>query len=131
MNEIAEHLPDGAVRAVSAAMYRLLTLQLIAAFIVGLIAGLGAGGNALVSVWIGAFVCLVPNAMFALRITAAVARPGGAGPMSFVAGELIKIGATVALLALAAQVYKEMAWWAVILGMVVTLKGYLLALIWK
>lgn len=112
-------------------MARFLLLQFVAAIVGGVLVWPFAGSDALYSVWIGALACVVPNALFALRIITAISRPEGASPATFVAGELIKISATIALLAIAAQLYDGMVWWGLIMGMVIGLKSYVLALFWN
>lgn len=111
-------------------MFRVIKLQLIGVAAIGLLLAVTTGHPALLSYTIGAFACLVPNALFALRISAAIARPDGAGPATFVMGELIKIGATLAILLAAVKYVDTMVWWALILGMVVALKSYVLSFFW-
>ena len=43
----------------------------------------------------GAGTYFVPNAIFALRLYVATFRPGGSGPVLFLIGEMLKVGAAV------------------------------------
>lgn len=131
MNVAAGDASPDAVRVMSRDMFRIVRLQLIAAIVVGLIAWSVSGSAALVSVWLGAAACLIPNAWFALRIRASMLRPGNYGPATLLAGEMIKLLASVALIAVVAVWYDNMVWWALVLGIVTVLKGYLFALVWN
>jgi ATP synthase protein I len=73
----------------------------------------------------------VPNGLFALRLSAAARRPQGTSAATFFVGEFLKVGSTVALLALAAWAYRDLVWLAMIGAVIVTLKSYFIALIWR
>ena len=49
------------------------------------------------------------------------------GTFVFLAGEFLKVGATIAILFVASQVDPNIVWWSLILTAVVTLKSYFLA----
>jgi hypothetical protein len=46
-------------------------------------------------------------------------------------GEFLKVASTVALLALVVWAYRDLVWLAMIASVIVTLKSYLIALIWR
>ena len=103
--------------------------QLLVSFVVALLAwvvgGLDAGWSALA----GSAAYFVPNFLFALRLFLATFRPGGSSAIVFLAGEFLKVGASVGLLWLLAHVGGErVVWLAVIAGLVAALKGYMLVL---
>jgi ATP synthase protein I len=92
------------------------------------IAGTAAGLSALV----GAGAYLVPNTLFALRLLLDAHRPGGAHPFTFFLGEAFKLGATVLLLWLAVHLGGgKIVWPAMLIGLVCTLKGYVLLLMFS
>lgn len=109
-------------------MLRFVFLQLATTVIAALISGLIGGLPALYSTLLGGLCCVVPNALFALRLFASARRPGGADPMSFFIGEFIKIALTVALLGAVAWLYRDLNWLALIAGFIVALKSYIILL---
>lgn len=106
-------------------MLRLVLVQLATSLVAAAIAAYVAGWPAMWSVVLGAMSCILPNGLFALRLFAIVQR-GAANPMSFMIGEFIKIALTLALLAVSAWLYRDLSWPALIVGMVVALKSYLI-----
>ena len=109
-------------------MRRIVVLQFVLTLIVAAIAGLLGGQPALWSAVLGGLCCVVPNALFALRLFASAQKPGGANPMSFFIGELIKIALTVVLLGAAAWLYRDLNWLALIAAFVAALKSYVILL---
>ena len=103
-------------------------MGLAAAAIAGIIAGTAAGWSALA----GAGAYFVPNALFALRLLVGVLKSGQANPVTFFLGEMVKLLITALLLWLLAHVAQGwLVWPAVLLGLVFTLKGYLLLLMFR
>lgn len=86
--------------------------------------GPSAGASALV----GGLICVVPSALFAVRLWAA-ARRGGAFGTAFAVGELLKVGLTVALFFLVFRLYPGVDALALFVGFIATLQGYLFALL--
>ena len=109
-------------------MLRLVSLQLLATVVAGLVAALLGGVPACLSALLGGFCCVVPNALFALRLFANERRPGGANPVSFMVGEFIKIALTLTLLGVTAWLYRDLNWLALICGFIVALKSYIILL---
>ncbi len=109
-------------------MLRLVSLQLLATAVAGVIAALIAGWPAAVSAMLGGFCCVVPNGLFALRLFANARKPGGANPMTFMVGEFIKIALTLTLLGVTAWLYRDLNWLALICGFIVALKSYIILL---
>lgn len=109
-------------------MLRLVMLQLATTIVAGLVAGLLGGMHAMFSAILGGLCCVVPNALFALRVFANVQKGEGANPMSFFIGEFIKIALTVALLGAVAWLYRDLNWLALIAGFIVALKSYIILL---
>ena len=108
-------------------MLRIVSLQLIATVIAGLVAALLGGWPAMFSAMLGGFCAVVPNGLFALRLFASAKR-GAANPRSFMIGEFIKIALTLALLGAIAWLYRDLNWLALICGFIVALKSYIILL---
>jgi len=109
-------------------MLRIVSLQLIATSVVGFLAALLGGWPAMFSAVLGGLCCVVPNALFALRLFANGRGPGAANPMTFFIGEFIKIALTVGLLGAIAMLYHDLNWLALLCGFIVALKSYIILL---
>lgn len=109
-------------------MLRIVSLQMIATVVAGVIAALLGGMVAMTSALLGGLCCVVPNALFALRLFAGTQRPGGANPMTFFFWEFIKIALTFALFGATAWFYHDVNWLAFVVGFIVALKSYILLL---
>lgn len=95
------------------------------AAIVALLAGIGAGGSLL----LGGVAVAAPNALLALWLTLRLHRAGAVGAAAMAAGELAKLGLTIALLAIAVARWRaDLAWLALIAGVIAALKAQWLAL---
>jgi ATP synthase protein I len=108
-------------------MLRIVSLQLIATVVAGVVAALLGGWPAMFSAVLGGLCCVLPNALFALRLFANVER-GTANPMTFFFGEFIKIALTVAFLGATAWLYHDLNWPALLGGFIVALKSYIILL---
>lgn len=109
-------------------MLRLVSLQLIATAVVGVLAALLGGWPAMFSAVLGGICCVVPNGIMAARLFASAQKAGGANPATFFIWEFIKIALTVALLWMTATLYRDLNWLALIAGFVVALKSYIFLL---
>ena len=109
-------------------MFRLVLLQVIAMFVVGGAAAFIGGFHAAASAVLGALACVLPNALFALRLAMAARRPQGASAGSFFTGEFVKLAVTVALLFAAAWFYPDLNWLAFLAAFIVVMKSYLILL---
>jgi ATP synthase protein I len=109
-------------------MLRIVSLQLMATVVAGAVAALLGGWPAMFSAVLGGLCCVVPNALFALRLFASSKRLGTANPMDFIIGEFIKIALTVTLLGAIAWLYRDLNWLALIGGFIVALKSYIILL---
>ena len=100
-------------------------MAVLAALLSWLVGGLAAGVSAL----LGALVYLLPNSLFALRLLIGLLAGRGANPAGFLVGELIKLVAATGLLALLVYVGQSwLVWPALIFGLIMALKGYVLLL---
>jgi len=109
-------------------MRRIVVLQFLVTLAVGAVAGWLAGWPGFWSAMLGGLCCVVPNALFALRLFVNTQKPGGADPMSFFIGEFIKIALTVALLGAAGWLYRDLNWLALIAAFIAALKSYVILL---
>jgi ATP synthase protein I len=110
-------------------LLQIVFAQAVVGLVVVIIAWVVGGKAAALSALAGAGCYFVPNLLFALRLFLASHRPSGSGPMLFIVGEMLKIGATLGLLWLVARVGgDQVQWLAVLAGLVAVLKGYVLML---
>lgn len=109
-------------------MLRIISLQLIATVVAGVIAALLGGRAAMLSAVLGGLCCVVPNGVMSVRLFAATAKPGGANPATFLIWEFIKIALTLALLGVTAWLYRDLNWLALLAGFIVALKSYIFLL---
>jgi ATP synthase protein I len=109
-------------------MVRIILLQLLAAIAVALIALPVGGVAAGISALLGGFCCILPNALFAVRLQLATRKPGGASPVTFFVWEFVKIGLILACMAAVALLYRDVNWLAFIASVIVVLKSYLFLL---
>lgn len=109
------------------AMFKTVWLQVCATLLVVLGAGLTAGALAAGSAALGGVAYVLPNFLFALRLSAESHRASGARPIVFLIGEFIKLAATVAILAVIAFGWPQVHWLCLILGLVAALKANLFA----
>jgi len=129
----AVHLTDEERRRVDTRARRELVEAVLAqaAFGLGvaLISGWIGGVAALLSALAGSLAYLLPNVLFAARLFVATFRPSGASPIVFLVGELLKVLATILLLWIVAREGGDRVnWLACLVGLIATLKGYLLVL---
>lgn len=104
------------------------TQAVLGLIVVGII-WVGWGNVAALSALAGACCYFLPNMLFALRLLLASHRPSGSGPMLFIVGEILKVGATLGLLWLVSYLGgDQVQWLAVLAGLVAVLKGYVLML---
>ncbi|MDY7576987.1 ATP synthase subunit I [Herbaspirillum sp. RTI4] len=109
-------------------MFRIVLLQIAATIIAACVAGLLSGRPALVSALLGGMCCFVPNGLFALRLYVSARKPGGANPLTFLFGEMIKIAATLALMSAVVWLYRDVNWLVFIVSFIVVLKSYFILL---
>jgi len=84
------------------------------------------------SVGYGALAVVLPAALFArgLRSRVSSVNPGSA-VVGFLLWEMVKIALTVAMLFAAPRVVEPLSWPAMLAGLVVTMKLYWVALLWR
>lgn len=105
-----------------------VTLQWAVLLVLGLVTWVGFGTDAAQSLLFGGVAVALPNALLALWLTLRLYRVGPVGVVGMLSGELLKIGLTIALLAVGGAAFKaQIVWLALIVGVVAALKAQWLA----
>jgi len=101
-------------------------LGLLVAWLVWLVSG---RMSAVYSAGYGALAVIIPAALFARGLTSRVASANvGAAVFGFFLWEMVKIGLTVAMLLAAPRLVIDLSWPAMLVGLIVTMKVYWVAL---
>ena len=80
----------------------------------------------------GAATAVVPGALMARGMTSRLTSVSpGASAVSFMLWEFVKIGVSFAMLAVAGRIVQPLVWPALLLGLVVCIKVYWVALLWR
>jgi ATP synthase protein I len=80
----------------------------------------------------GAAAVVVPGALMARGMTSKLSSMSpGASAVSFMVWEMVKIGVSVLMLVLAPKLVQPLSWPALLVGLVVCMKVYWLALLWR
>lgn len=127
---IAKFYRQSARRA-SGPMYKMVFLQCGAAIAATAIAAFFFGQYGAVSAALAALACIVPNALFAFRLSLVSRRTGAPPVAGFFVGELVKLAAMVGLLVLIGRQYEELHWGGLFIGLILTLKANLFAFLVK
>lgn len=112
-------------------MFKMVLLQLGATLAATAVAAVFFGWHGAVSAFLAGIACVLPNALFALRLKLASQRAGGPPVSAFFVGEVVKIAAIVGLLVLIAATYKDLHWGALFVGLILALKANLFAFLVK
>lgn len=84
------------------------------------------------SVLYGAATVVVPGALMARGMTSRLSSTSpGASAVSFMVWQFVKIGVSVAMLLLAPKLVQNLNWPALLVGLVLCMKVYVLALLWR
>jgi ATP synthase protein I len=113
--------------------WRVIAVQAAVGLGVALVAGFVTGRMEVFwSALYGAGVVVVPGALMARGMTSRLSSMSpGASAVSFLLWEFVKIGVAVALLALAPTLVQPLSWPALLVGLVVCIKVYWVALLWR
>lgn len=74
----------------------------------------------------GLIAIALPSTLFALRLSLGTRTPVG-GTIVVLAGEFLKVGASIAIMFAASQIDPDLIWWSLVLTAIVSLKSYFLA----
>jgi ATP synthase protein I len=108
-------------------------LQLGVGVVAALLAALITGRQAVAwSVLYGAATVVVPGALLARGMTSRLSSMSpGASAVSFMLWEFVKIAVSVAMLMLAPRLVQHLSWPALLVGLVLCMKVYWVALLWR
>jgi ATP synthase protein I len=111
-------------------VWRVVVAQVLMGVVVALLAGLFTSKwNVAWSAGYGALAVAVPAALFARGMTSPVTSASlGASVTGFLLWEIVKIGLTLAMLIVAPRVVPQVSWPAMLVGLVLTMKVYWMAL---
>jgi ATP synthase protein I len=114
-------------------VWRVVAAQIGVGLLVALVSwGVSGKTSVCVSAGYGALAVVIPAALFARGLTRRMnSLHAGAAVLGFFVWEVVKIALTVAMLALAPRVIDELSWPAMLVGLVVTMKVYWVALAWR
>lgn len=106
-------------------MFSAIFLQVGATAIATILIGAFVGTNGVVSALIGGCSYIIPNFLFALRLSMAARSGKGAlaSVATFFVGEFFKVAATIGLLAIAAKQYADLHWPSMLIGLAVALQA--------
>jgi ATP synthase protein I len=85
-------------------------------------------GDAALSAFLGGAICWVPGALFAARLRT---MSGAETVMSWMIGEALKMGATIAMFVAIAFWYHDVRWVPLLVTYLIALKTYWIALAWR
>jgi ATP synthase protein I len=113
--------------------WRVLAVQLAVGAVVALLAMLLTGKQELGwSVLYGAATVVLPGALMARGMTSRLSSMSpGTSAVSFMLWEMVKIGVSVVMLVLAPKLVQPLSWPALLVGLVLCMKVYWLALLWR
>ena len=110
-------------------LWRVVLAQCLTGVLVALVAWWVSGRVAAVSAVYGALAVILPAALFARGLTSRVSSlNAGTAVFGFFLWEMVKIGLTVALLVMAPRMVSDLSWPALLVGLVLTMKVYWVAL---
>ena len=120
-------------RSPSVSPWRVVSVQAATGALVALVAGLG--WQDLTVFWsalYGAAVVVVPAMLMARGMTSRLSSVSpGASAVSFMLWEFVKIGVSVGMLMLAPRIVTPLNWPALLVGLLVCIKVYWVALSWR
>lgn len=111
-------------------VWRVVAVQVLVGAVAALLAQWFTGQPVVAqSVAYGALSVVIPAALFARGVTSPVSSANaGAAVFGFLLWEIVKIGLTLAMLLLAPRVVAQVSWPAMLVGLVLTMKVYWVAL---
>jgi ATP synthase protein I len=124
---------DLSARLKSVSPWRVVVVQAVVGLVVASLVGAVSGRWELFwSVLYGAGVVVVPAILMARGMTSRLSLMSpGAGAVSFMLWEFVKILVSIVMLAMAPKLVPDLSWPALLAGLVVGLKVYWVALLWR
>ena len=113
--------------------WRVVAVQAAVGGVVALTGGLITGRMEVGwSLLYGAATVVVPGALMARGMTSRLSSMSpGASAVSFMLWEFVKIGVSLAMLVVAGKIVQPLVWPALLVGLVVCIKVYWVALLWR
>jgi ATP synthase protein I len=113
--------------------WRVIAVQAAVGGLVALMGGLITGRvEVMWSLLYGAATVVVPGALMARGMTSRLSSMSpGASAVSFMLWEFVKIGVSLAMLVVASKIVQPLVWPALLVGLVVCIKVYWVALLWR
>jgi ATP synthase protein I len=113
--------------------WRVVGVQAVVGMAAALLAGLIVGRSEIGwSVLYGAAAVVVPAALMARGMTSRLGTLNpAAGALAFMVWEFVKIAVSVAMLMAAPKIVQPLSWPALLVGLVLCMKVYWLALLWR
>jgi ATP synthase protein I len=126
----AEQAQELRTRQPLLSVWRVVVAQALVGLVLSVVGWFVTGRvGAVYSVAYGALAVVLPAALFARGLTSRVASfNAGAAVFGFFLWEMVKIGLTVAMLFAAPRLVSDLSWPAMLVGLVVTMKVYWVAL---
>ena len=113
--------------------WRVIAVQTAVGVVAALIGWLATGRTDVAwSVLYGAATVVLPGALMARGMTSKLSSMSpGTSAVSFMVWEMVKIGVSLAMLVVAGKVVQPLVWPALLAGLVVCMKVYWVALLWR
>lgn len=113
--------------------WRVVAVQVVVGVLVAVLVGAVTGqGSTAWSALYGAATVVVPGALMARGMTSRLSSVSpGASAVSFMLWEMVKIAVSIAMLVVAPKLVPQLSWPALLLGLVVGMKVYWVALLWR
>lgn len=113
--------------------WRVVAVQLGVGAVLALLAALVSGRTEIGwSLLYGAFTVVVPGALMARGMTSRLTSMSpGVSAVSFMLWEMVKIAVSIAMLMLAPRLVPHLSWLALLAGLVLCMKVYWVALLWR
>lgn len=112
--------------------WRVLGVQILVGVLASALIGLVFGSSLMWSALYGAATVVVPGALMARGMTSRLSGMSpGVSAVSFMLWEMVKIAVSVAMLLLAPKIVQPLSWPALLAGLVLCMKVYWFALLWR
>ena len=113
--------------------WRVIAVQIVVGLVVALVAGAATGRvEVFWSALYGAGVVVAPGALMARGMTSPLSSMSPVGSaVSFMFWLMVKMGVSIALLMVASRIVQPLVWPALLAGLVVCIKVYWVALVWR
>ena len=120
-------------REPSVSPWRVIAVQAAVGGVAALIGWLITGQSVVMwSMLYGAATVVVPGALMARGMTSRLSSMApGASAVSFMLWEMVKIAVSLVMLGIAGQIVQPLSWPALLVGLVVCIKVYWVALLWR